>query len=67
MAGKEVIRAVQVFSKEGMASKVSVVKEIVFGSVLGLGLGLVWQTYHWKENERWDSFYSSGSSGKAEE
>jgi len=67
MAGKEVIRAVQVFSKEGMASKVSVVKEIVVGSALGLGLGLVWQTYHWKENERWDSFYSSGSSGKAEE
>ncbi|WPT11000.1 LOW QUALITY PROTEIN: hypothetical protein PSENEW3n2_00002172 [Picochlorum sp. SENEW3] len=64
MAGKEVIRAVQVFSKEGMGSKVSVVKDIVIGSFLGVSLGL---TYHWKENERWESFYTSGSSGKAEE
>jgi len=67
MAGKEVIRAVQVFSKEGMGSKVSVLKDIVIGSFLGVSLGLVWQTYHWKENERWESFYTSGSSGKAEE
>jgi len=43
MAGKEVIRAAQMFTTNGMASKVSVVKEIVIGSALGLGFGLWWQ------------------------
>eukprot|EP00889_Picochlorum_renovo_P006230 jgi/Picre1/33260/NNA_008584.t1 len=44
MAGKEVIRAVQVFSKEGMGSKVSVLKDIVIGSFLGVSL--VWYGRH---------------------
>ena len=43
MAGKEVIRAAQMFTKTGQASKISVVKEIIIGSTLGIGLGLWWQ------------------------
>jgi hypothetical protein len=55
-AGKQVVRAVQMFSKDGgMSSKVSATKEIVIGLALGIGAGLAWQTYHWKENERWDA------------
>jgi hypothetical protein len=54
-ATKPVIRAVKMFSQEGMSSKASATKEIVIGLVLGLGAGFVWQTYHWKENERWES------------
>lgn len=47
MAGKEVIRAAQMFTKTGQASRVSVVKEIAIGLALGTGLGLIWQQYHW--------------------
>jgi hypothetical protein len=43
MAGKEVIRAAQMFTKNGVGSRTSVVKEIVLGSALGLGFGLWWQ------------------------
>lgn len=43
MTGKEVIRAAQMFTKNGAASRTSVVKEIVIGSALGLGFGLWWQ------------------------
>jgi hypothetical protein len=43
MAGKEVIRAAQMFTKSGMASKVSVVKEIGIGLTLGLASGFLWQ------------------------
>lgn len=43
MAGKEVIRAAQLFTKTGQASRVSVVKEIVLGMSAGLALGMVWQ------------------------
>jgi hypothetical protein len=43
MAGKEVIRAAQMFTKNGVGSRTSVVKEIVIGSALGLGFGLWWQ------------------------
>jgi hypothetical protein len=43
MVGKEVIRAPQMFTTHGMASKVSVVKEIGFGLILGLGAGFAWQ------------------------
>lgn len=54
-ASKQVIRAVQMFSKDGgKSSQVSATKEIVVGLVLAVGSGLLWQTYHWSENERWD-------------
>ena len=43
MSGKEVIRAAQMFTKSGVASRTSVVKELVLGSALGLGFGLLWQ------------------------
>ena len=43
MSGKEVIRAAQMFTKNGVASKTSVVKELVIGTGLGLALGLWWQ------------------------
>ena len=43
MAGKEVIRAAQMFTANGAASRISVVKEMVIGSALGLGLGMLWQ------------------------
>lgn len=43
MAGKEVIRAAQMFTKNGAGSRTSIVKEIVLGSALGLGFGLLWQ------------------------
>ena len=54
-ATKPVIRAVKMFSQGGMSSKASATKEIAVGLVLGLSAGFVWQTYHWKENERWES------------
>jgi Mg/Co/Ni transporter MgtE len=54
-ASKQVIRAVQMFSKDGgKSSQVSAAKEIGVGLVLGVGAGLLWQTYHWSENDRWD-------------
>jgi hypothetical protein len=43
MSGKEVIRAAQMFTTTGVASRTSVAKEIVIGMVLGLGAGMVWQ------------------------
>jgi len=43
MSGKAVIKATQMFTTGGQASKVSVVKEIVIASVLGLAGGMVWQ------------------------
>lgn len=52
--GKQVIRATPMFKSGGMSEKVSATKEIVVGLILGISAGLAWQTYHWKENERWD-------------
>lgn len=43
MSGKEVIRAAQMFTTHGKASKVSVVKEIVIALTLGGALGMLWQ------------------------
>lgn len=43
MAGKEVIRAAQLFTKTGQASRVSVVKEIVLGMGFGIIGGMAWQ------------------------
>lgn len=43
MSGKEVIRAAQMFTTNGAAAKVSVVKEIAIGLTLGISAGLVWQ------------------------
>ncbi len=43
MAGKEVIRAAQMFTTSGVASRTSVVKEIVIGMTLGLIAGGMWQ------------------------
>ena len=43
MAGKEVIRAAQMFTKSGVASRTSVVKDILIASVLGGGFGMLWQ------------------------
>jgi hypothetical protein len=53
--GKQVIRATPMFKSGGMSDKVSATKEIVLGMALGVAAGLGWQTYHWKENERWDA------------
>lgn len=54
MTGKEVIRAAQMFTKTGAASRISVVKELGIGLALGLVAGMVWQTYHWNENKKWE-------------
>ena len=43
MSGKEVIRAAQMFTTTGVASRVSVVKEMVIATVLGIGAGMWWQ------------------------
>jgi hypothetical protein len=43
MASKEVIRAAQMFTTSGVASRTSVVKEIAIGMGLGLAFGMVWQ------------------------
>jgi len=43
MAGKEVIRAVHWFTKDGASKKVSAAKEIIIGATLGLATGLIWQ------------------------
>jgi hypothetical protein len=43
MAGKEVIRAAQMFTTSGMASKVSATKEIVIGLGLGIAVAMVWK------------------------
>jgi hypothetical protein len=44
MAGKEVaIKAAQMFTTTGVASRVSVVKEMAIGLSLGLGMGFLWQ------------------------
>lgn len=43
MAGKEVIRAVQWFTKDGASKKVSAAKEITIGATLGMVTGLIWQ------------------------
>lgn len=43
MSGKEVIRAAQMFTTTGAASKVSVVKELTIGLALGLVGGFYWQ------------------------
>ena len=53
--GKQVIRATPMFKAGGMSDKVSATKEIVLGLVLGTVAGLAWQSWHWKENERWDA------------
>eukprot|EP00890_Picochlorum_soloecismus_P002778 jgi/Picsp_1/3500/NSC_06338-R1_cytochrome c oxidase polypeptide vc len=57
MASKEVIKAVQWFTKDGASRKVSAAKEITIGATLGLITGLIWQTYHWNENAKWEAFY----------
>jgi hypothetical protein len=43
MTGSQVIRATQMFTKHGQASKISVGREIFMGFTLGLGFGLVWK------------------------
>ena len=43
MAGKEVIRAVQWFTKDGASKRVSAAKEITIGATLGMVTGLIWQ------------------------
>jgi len=44
MAGKEVaIKAAQMFTTTGVASRVSVVKEMAIGLSLGLSMGFLWQ------------------------
>ena len=43
MSGKAVIKAAQMFTTTGQASKVSAVREIAIGTVLGVGFGLLWQ------------------------
>ena len=53
--GGQVIRAAQMFTKTGQASKISVTKEIVYGSILGLAFGAVWQAYHWNEDKKWQN------------
>ncbi|PSC74840.1 Cytochrome c oxidase subunit 5C-2 [Micractinium conductrix] len=59
MSGKAVIKAAQMFTKTGQASRISVTKEILIGSTLGAGLGFWWQTYHWNEAKKWENFYKA--------
>lgn len=39
----QVIRAAQMFTKDGHSKKVSLVREIVAGFSLGIGFGLIWK------------------------
>ena len=39
----QVIRATQMFTKDGYSKKVSLVREIVTGFSLGIGFGLIWK------------------------
>jgi hypothetical protein len=50
MPGKEVIRAAQMFTTHGQASKVSVVKEIVIALTLGGALGMLWQVLYFSSS-----------------
>lgn len=43
MSGKEVIRAAQMFTKNGASKKVSALKEILIAIGLGTTTGLIWQ------------------------
>ncbi|KAK9808434.1 hypothetical protein WJX73_004898 [Symbiochloris irregularis] len=52
-----VIRAAQMFTKNGNSKNVNLVAEIAIGSGLGLAAGLVWKTYHWNEKRKIDEYY----------
>ncbi|CAL5227895.1 g10936 [Coccomyxa viridis] len=53
----QVIRATQMFTKDGNSKKVSLVREIVTGFSLGMGFGLIWKTYHWNEKRKTEEYY----------
>ncbi|KAL4427773.1 hypothetical protein ABPG75_001862 [Micractinium tetrahymenae] len=59
MSGKAVIKAAQMFTTTGKASRTSIVKEIIIGTTLGTALGFWWQTYHWDLAKRWDNYYTA--------
>ena len=40
------------FTKNGQASRVSIIKEIAIGATMGAALGFWWQTYHWSEAKK---------------
>ena len=40
------------FTKNGQASRVSIIKEIAIGTTMGVALGFWWQTYHWNEAKK---------------
>lgn len=48
----QVIRATQMFTKDGHSKKVSLVREIISGFSLGLGFGLIWKV-RWWESAPW--------------
>jgi hypothetical protein len=60
MSGKEVIRAAQMFTTTGVASRVSVVKEIAIATVLGIGAGMWWQVRR-RQQERMSRSLAAGS------
>ena len=39
----QVIRATQMFTKDGHSKKVSLVREMITGFSLGIGFGLIWK------------------------
>ena len=39
----QVIRATQMFTKDGASKKVSLVREMITGFSLGIGFGLIWK------------------------
>ncbi|PRW60679.1 cytochrome c oxidase subunit 5C-2 [Chlorella sorokiniana] len=59
MSGKAVIRATQMFTKTGQASRISLGKEIAIGLTMGAALGFWWQTYHWDLAKKWDNYYKA--------
>lgn len=46
MSGTQVIKAIQMFTKNGRSKQISLLREIGTGLTLGLAAGLVWKVRH---------------------
>lgn len=58
MASKA-IQAVKQFTDAGVASRVSVTKEIAIGLSLGIAAGLTWKSWHWNEKRKISEYYDT--------